>query len=502
MFTIGTHGELEEKFPALILGWCSISRFNGLVRFNHGQSQRDFYFFKGKIISTYSSQPSEGAVACLVRTKNLTNDNYRDIFQESQITEALPEQIAKNRFGVMGGQLRDAQNMSSRLLIKQMALDFSAGQYLCQNGTKPPAGSVMIELDPLYDIISALCDSLDEDKAVSWLREHNLFLRCRPASWGVIRPMLSAVAPRLRKAPDFPASEFAPGQASELIDILGISGRALLVLLALSAVTPSEPQDGDQELERPATPEVQAIRNQIKEEYNRIKDLDFFALFGLAEDAKDEAIRNAYLQMAQEWHSDHFGDADLGTAAKALQAINAKINEAKETLLDEKKKETYLFVLDRTRKGLPTDVEVILKAEDNYKKAELCIEQSKFQMALPLLEEAVQLNKGEGDFWIALALCQVAVRGNEAYEQAMANLKTAVEIDKNFEKKALVTQGRIELLLEKYKEAATIFDKVLENDPNNEIAKKSQHLITNRLSRQAAKESDKPKSIKELLLGK
>ena len=182
---------------------------------------------------------------------------------------------------------------------------------------------------------------------------------------------------------------------------------------------------------------------------------------------------------------------------KNLQFINARINEAKETLTDNKKRDTYLFVLDRTRKGLPTDVNIILNAEDKFKRAELF-------MALPILEEAIALNKGEAEFHIAIALCRVMVHGAEAEDQAKIDLENASQLDAKHGTKILLTQGRIALQLEKYKDADAIFDKVLEAEPDNEVAKRCKRLIGNRLARQYAKEEAKPKSLslKELLTGK
>ncbi len=502
MFAIGQSGSLTEKIAPMILAWTAVSRYSGNVTITQESGVRSFYFLNGKVIYVTSNHPEEGIIAALVRLKKLNNEQYKAIYVKAHSAGLMPEAIAQNDYDILGGALKEAEKLAARLLIRKMATDMDGGSYELTAGVKPGNGSVLVELDPLFDLLTAAADGISDEAAKNYFNQNNFYLRARSDTWEKMLAVFSSLRGALQKPLVLPDAEIPPAYSLDIIDKTDISPRSLLLLLIAAAIVPSAPREDDAVLEKPGTEQEEAARKEIHEEYQRIKEADYFTVMQLPDNAGEEQIKNSYLALAQKWHLDSFAGLDLGSAAKELQAIFAKINEAKETLLDPKKRESYIFFLERTKAGLPTDVEVILKAEDNFKRAQLCIEQGKYQVALPLLEEAVALNKGEADFWIALALSKVAVQGEAAYKEAMEMLQKADEMDKKFHLKVLLTKGKIELLLSHYKEADKYYSEVLAIQPENEVAQRDKRLITSRLARKMAKEAKEPKSLKELLTGK
>ncbi len=502
MFTIGQSGNLAEKIAPLVLSWTAVSRYSGAITFQQTAGTRCFYFLNGKIIYTTSSRPEEGLIAALVRLKKLTNEQYKAIYRKAHSSALPPEVIAQNDYDILGGALKEAEKLAARLLLRKMAGDIGEGSYELASGVKPGNGAILVELDPIFDLLTAAADTISDEMAHTYFNKNNFYLRARSDTWAKMIAVLASLKATIKKPLSLPNAEIPPAYAIDIIEKAGISPRLLLLLLITAAIEPSTPQLGDVLLEKAGTKEEEEAKKTIHEEYQRIKDADYFTIMELPENASDNQIKDKYLTLAQKWHLDRFGGLDLGNAAKELQDIFAKINEAKETLLDPKKRESYAFFLERTRAGLPTDVEVILKAEDNFKRAQLCIEQGKYQVALPLLEEAVALNKGEADFWIALALSQVAVHGESSYKEAMDNLQKAEVMDKKYHLNVLLTKGKIELLLAHYKEADKYYEKVLSIQPENEVAQRDKRLITSRLARKMAKEASQSKSLKELITGK
>lgn len=226
------------------------------------------------------------------------------------------------------------------------------------------------------------------------------------------------------------------------------------------------------------SPEDQAARAEIDRMYARLEEATHYEILGVSPNAEADAIQSAYLEQARQWHSDRFAGRTLGSAAPKLEAIFARISEAKEVLSDPEKRKEYDVYLDRKAKGLPTDVAAILKAEGLFEQASRLLRAGNAKKALPLLDQAIELNHAEPEFWVWRAYARFCT-GAEQAEVARQEIQRALA-ERPRMAWGYYFLGRIALAAGETDEARRSFKKTLELDEKHPEATQQLRLLTRR----------------------
>ncbi len=234
---------------------------------------------------------------------------------------------------------------------------------------------------------------------------------------------------------------------------------------------------------RSFSPEEQKARRLIEETYARFENATHYEVLGVEPSADAAAVQQAYLQAAKSWHSDRFSGLELGSAQRKLEAIFARIGEAREVLSDPEKKAEYDIYLDRKAKGLPTDVAAILKAEELFQKAEKLLEAGKATQALEHLEEAIRLNHAEPEFYAYRAYARYLVQGAEAKALVEADFAKAREGSADMPSLPYL-QGLIAAREGDLEEARRLFRRTLLLDPDHAKAQLQVRILDQKAKRQ------------------
>src|SRR5207302_7790667 len=132
--------------------------------------------------------------------------------------------------------------------------------------------------------------------------------------------------------------------------------------------------------------------------WERLSEGDHYAALGLERKSASAAeVKRNFFVLAKELHPDTVSDPALASLREAKERLFARINEASQVLGDDKRRKEYDEELDG--KANSVDVSRIFAAEENFQRAEILIKARKYQEGLDLLEEAIQMNGEEAEFY-------------------------------------------------------------------------------------------------------
>lgn len=236
--------------------------------------------------------------------------------------------------------------------------------------------------------------------------------------------------------------------------------------------------------------EEKRARATILRMYDEVMSKDFFQIFNADRETDVEKIKSAYFELAKRWHADAYASVRLGPARQKLDAIFQRITEAYDTITDKPKREEYMVYMDRQAKGLPTDVNQILRGEQLFDQAMAMIRRRDFAAARPVLDEAIRLNPGDALYYAHLGWCvfNINQKSNVHVADAVAHLKRAVQENENC---AVAYQylGMIAFSRGQHAEARKWWQKCLEWEPNNIEASRGLRMISSRDEKAGASKS-------------
>jgi curved DNA-binding protein CbpA len=229
-------------------------------------------------------------------------------------------------------------------------------------------------------------------------------------------------------------------------------------------------------------PKSLAAIADIEATYEKLQAQSLYETLAVAQSATTEEIRKAYLEMARRWHSDSFAGLSLGPTALKAEEIFRRVGEAQRVLSDPEQRKGYDFVLERQRQGLPSDPGIILEAEASFRKGQALVRRGQGPQALPALERAVELNRGEAEFWVYLGFALFAAKGRPERAQAEAHIKHGLELRPNLDV-AYEFLGKIARVEGAADDARRHFRKALELNPKNVEAERELRVIAMRAER-------------------
>jgi curved DNA-binding protein CbpA len=170
--------------------------------------------------------------------------------------------------------------------------------------------------------------------------------------------------------------------------------------------------------------ELRDLAAQVKQ----LKSLNHFQILGVGEKANGAAIKAAYFRLAKLHHPDTVSQGASAEFSSLKATLFGAIGEAYRKLSDEKARANYLESL---KAGGPEEVDIakILKAEDVFQRACNLIKGRKYVDGLAHLEDAIQSNPAEGEFyaWRGYARFLAAKNPKEALAEAQKDLFLAIK---------------------------------------------------------------------------
>jgi hypothetical protein len=160
-----------------------------------------------------------------------------------------------------------------------------------------------------------------------------------------------------------------------------------------------------------------------------LKQQNHFQRLGLAEQADGSAVKVAYFRLAKLYHPDTLPQGAPPELEKLKAEVFAYIGDAYRTLSDDKSRAAYLEELKSGGAGAEVDINAILMAEELFQKSCILVKARKFPEAVKMLNEAIQLNAEEAEFyaWRGYARFFTAADKKAAQPEAFREIQNAIK---------------------------------------------------------------------------
>lgn len=226
-------------------------------------------------------------------------------------------------------------------------------------------------------------------------------------------------------------------------------------------------------------------RRAIEREFRRIEAANHYEVLGVTGDAPVDAIKQAYFTLAKRWHTDAFAGRDLGESAILVERIFSRVSESWKVLGTPEKRAEFDVFLERKAKGLPTDVESVLEAEEAFHKALALYRAQRYTEAEARLRQAVRLNPAEAEFWAYLGACSYRASGpaavqeaRECFARARALIPTSL-VTEYLEAQLEIGEGELEA-------AERRLRKILLEKPDHKEAQRDLRMLRERKEKEVA----------------
>jgi curved DNA-binding protein CbpA len=170
--------------------------------------------------------------------------------------------------------------------------------------------------------------------------------------------------------------------------------------------------------------ELSALRARVA----KLKEQNHFQVLGINESADASAVRLAYFELAKLVHPDTLPPNATEEMLNLRAQIFAAVGEAYRKLSDQNSRANYVESL-KTGGAEHVDIARILRAEDLFRKGCALIGVRRYPEALKSLDEAIQNNPDEGEFyaWRGYARFLNATHSSECFRDAQKDLLLAVK---------------------------------------------------------------------------
>ena len=280
---------------------------------------------------------------------------------------------------------------------------------------------------------------------------------------------------------------------------------ALLVMGAFDVVSIPEPDHVVEEELPSASSELseeeisrRRVLADIKDAHRQFQGANYYELLGVAQNAPVEAVNRAFGQKEKLWNSDQYVSCDLGDARGLLDELYLGVQGAHDVLGDAEKRAAYDAMLERKAKGFAVDPKVIFEAEEFFRRGQVLVRRGNEEAAEPLLRKAIELNKGDFEFWAYLGFATYGARGPEAVEEALQLLNHAEEGDSQLDC-VYEFQGRIARSEGNFIIAKEKLSKALVMNPENWEAERELQVVNTRLEDEVPPQWNLPNALKGLL---
>ncbi len=184
-------------------------------------------------------------------------------------------------------------------------------------------------------------------------------------------------------------------------------------------------------------PEEEAVREEFTAMAQRMRGANLFEVLGVAQNAEDEVVRAAYVDLAKRTHPDRYSGSSEAIRRLA-EEVFGRVSLAHETLTDRRGRDGYRLELAQGAR-LEEEMEEArraLAAEQEFQKGAAALKSRRYQPAFEAFTSAVDLYPHEGEYLAYLGWTRFlsAQRDESAHKEAVKALRKAAKLAPDSEK--------------------------------------------------------------------
>jgi len=222
------------------------------------------------------------------------------------------------------------------------------------------------------------------------------------------------------------------------------------------------------------TPEAQVAR--LRGLVERLEKGTHFDALGLDRRTTPADVKKAFVLLARDLHPDTVTDPTQSELRGLKERLFARVNEAAQVLGDEAQRKEYEAELSGDKKDV--DIGRIFDAEEKFQRAEIFIKARKYKEGLALLDEAIQLNDKEAEFyaWRGYARFLLSSDRKQAFDDCSGEVKKALKLVERCVPAHLFL-GHMNKVIGNMKGAASSYQRVLDLEPTHIEAQRELRLM-------------------------
>lgn len=231
------------------------------------------------------------------------------------------------------------------------------------------------------------------------------------------------------------------------------------------------------------TPALSRQEQTLLEVLNELKEQNHFERLGLERDATTAQASKAFMQVGRQYHPDNVPQDASEQHRELASSIFALLNDAHQTLSNDAKREEYAAALDAGFEDGEVDVSNIMESESLFQKAEILIGNRKYREAKDLLQQAIELNPDEGEFYIYLGFATYFADPSPSSmmrTQCFNQIKRGLKMRDDNVSNGYLFLGRIHKASGEPEKASKAFKKALSIDRNNLEASRELRVLSMR----------------------
>lgn len=386
-------GQLAQNPLAELIAEINVSQISGVLRLSHNRIKVAVYFENGELILASSNLKSHRLANFLRKSINAGSGQVPEL-PKAETDEELADTVIQR--GILTSSALDTIRQHQVSEVLRIALLWTDGTW---------------NFDPRVRLASEVRVNVDASRLLLECARHLPagFVRARFANVaGTFEPAESNGKGDLLPEEAFVLSRaYAPTTLAELLAISGLDEeqtlRAIYGLLLAGYVSHSDRRRALATVRRQAAPftpvkrlntDAADVLNDLKVFLARLERAnDLYEVLGVGRMTSAEEIKDAYHELARNYHPDRFHQNDLAVRARADAAF-ARIAQAYETLSDELLRAAYDKRLESgqaTRSKAEPAHSGLSKAESLFQKGRAARQQGRSAEALRFLSEAAMV---------------------------------------------------------------------------------------------------------------